>query len=271
MRQACGGAGYLVSSGICSFWQESTPYPTYEGVNIVMLQQSTRYLFKQVGKVERGKKCQGYFAYLNETEALCSSKSEARNPEDFITWDHLTKALTTRAAYFIRETRNLMKSDNSDKKTQENEVYALELQILAKYHLNYVLFEMAKKRVTTHKFVDENIRFPLETLVKLFAVKQLVDDSQCLFETGFFGKGSGQLRDAAYKKLLKDLRPNMIGLVEFLSGADASMQTTIGNYYGDIYEKQLEVAKASRLNKNEVPPYYETLMKPTMTMRKPNL
>ena len=38
MRQARGGAGFLVSSGICSSWQEISPFPTYEGVNILMLQ-----------------------------------------------------------------------------------------------------------------------------------------------------------------------------------------------------------------------------------------
>ena len=68
---------------------------------------------------------------------------------------------------------------------------------------------------------------------------------------------------------MKDLRPNMIGLVEFCPIIDET--STIGNKFGDIYETQLEVAKASRLNKNVVPPYYETLMKPTMTMRKPKL
>lgn len=46
MRQACGGAGFLQSSGILAIWQETTPFPTYEGVNVVMLQQSSRYLFK---------------------------------------------------------------------------------------------------------------------------------------------------------------------------------------------------------------------------------
>ena len=45
-----------------------------------------------------------------------------------------------------------------------------------------------------------------------------------------------------------DLRPNMIGLVEYGKSREMAIVSTIGNEYGDIYEKQLEVAKASRLN-----------------------
>ena len=36
MRQSCGGAGFLQSSGICSIWEYVAPYSTYEGVNVVM-------------------------------------------------------------------------------------------------------------------------------------------------------------------------------------------------------------------------------------------
>ena len=46
MRQSCGGAGFLQSSGICNMWEDVAPYNTYEGVNVVMYQQSSRYLFK---------------------------------------------------------------------------------------------------------------------------------------------------------------------------------------------------------------------------------
>ena len=63
----------------------------------------------------------------------------------------------------------------------------------------------------------------------------------------------------------------MLGLVEFSPTLSIVHKSTIGNAYGDIYEQQLEVAKASRLNKTEVPRYYETVLKPTMTMRKPKL
>ena len=62
-------------------------------------------------------------------------------------------------------------------------------------------------------------------------------DSECLYETGFFGAGSGALRDEAFKRLLTELRPNMLGLVEFSPNSEAAIASTIGNKYGDIYEQ----------------------------------
>ena len=62
----------------------------------------------------------------------------------------------------------------------------------------------------------------------------------------------------------------MIPLAEGWPQLD-TVYTVIGNKWGDIYEAQLDFAKNSRLNKNKVPRYYETLMKPVMTLRKPKL
>jgi hypothetical protein len=45
---------------------------------------------------------------------------------------------------------------------------------------------------------------------------------------------------------------------------DHSHPSSIGNEFGDIYEQQLELAMASRLNKDEVPPYFEQLIKPIL-------
>lgn len=48
LRQACGGAGLTLASGIGDLWGDVAPYVTLEGVNTVMFQQCTRYLMKQV-------------------------------------------------------------------------------------------------------------------------------------------------------------------------------------------------------------------------------
>lgn len=142
---------------------------------------------------------------------------------------------------------------------------------MSRFHLDFVMYEMGKQRVLENNFKCPNLKAPLETLVKVYALKLLTDDSQYLFETGFFSQGSSLLRDQAYKHLLVTLRPHMLGLVEFSPNLSSGQLSTIGNEYGDIYEQQLEVAKGSRLNKTEVPSYYETLIKPTMTMRKAKL
>ena len=73
--------------------------------------------------------------------------------------------------------------------------------------------------------------------------------------------------------ILIELRPQMIPLVELKSDElqDQSYLSAIGNKYGDIYELQLELAKRSKLNKQQVPSFYEKYMKPTMNMHKAKL
>jgi len=36
LRQACGGAGFILTSGIADWWAEGAAFPTFEGVNTVM-------------------------------------------------------------------------------------------------------------------------------------------------------------------------------------------------------------------------------------------
>ena len=110
----------------------------------------------------------------------------------------------------------------------------------------------------------------LTLVTQLFAVYHLRKNHNALYETGFFQKGSAALLESSFKKLLVDLRPHMLGLVEWMSVGD-TQPSVIGNKYGDIYEAQLEAAMNSRLNQQPVPAFYEKYMKPTMTMHKPKL
>lgn len=58
----------------------------------------------------------------------------------------------------------------------------------------------------------------------------------------------------------------MIPLIEALHDLDMETDTSvIGNSYGDIYEKQLEMAKANPKNATAVSPNYEKYMKPLIT------
>ena len=56
----------------------------------------------------------------------------------------------------------------------------------------------------------------------------------------------------------------MVSLAEVWHANDGFRPSTIGNSYGDIFEWTMEAAKNSRLNKNEVPPYFNELMRPIL-------
>ena len=83
LRQCCGGAGFLLTSGLADWWSDIAPFPTFEGVNPVMAQQAARMIFKSAKKVTKGKAPHPFFAYLSDPEKLVGSKSPATSVADF--------------------------------------------------------------------------------------------------------------------------------------------------------------------------------------------
>ena len=141
---------------------------------------------------------------------------------------------------------------------------------MIKSHIGLVMYLMAKEMIEKHKFKDKKVSQVLLLCVKIFAVKQLLTETQGLYECGYFAKGAQRLVEDSLHHLLTELRPHMIPLVESYA-IDSQDINVIGNKWGDIYELQLETAKKTRLNKNPVPSFYEKYMKPTMTMHKAKL
>lgn len=131
----------------------------------------------------------------------------------------------------------------------------------SKFHIIYIMFEMTRDSIKSYHFRDLNVRNILEVLLKVFALKQIQEDTVGLYECGFFTAGCGKLIDGALKLMLETLRPQMIAVVEMRDDLTFT-NTAIGNPYGDIYESLLDYAKASELNTGNPPPYYEQYMKP---------
>lgn len=193
MRQACGGAGFHMASGVASNWANNAPLVTYEGVNTVMMQQSSRLLLKQTALLAQGKKCVGYMAYLNDTEKLLRGKSHARNVEDFLQIEHLERALATRAVYQLAELTQAMASSKASDQEKTNDIFAVDILLASKLHIEFCIFEFARDYYKNHTFTDTRIRPILDLLVKIVAVKMLMKDSEGLYETGFFGVGASRL------------------------------------------------------------------------------
>jgi hypothetical protein len=62
----------------------------------------------------------------------------------------------------------------------------------------------------------------------------------------------------------------MVPIVESFTPMQENIVSVIGNEYGDIYEAQLDRAKASTLNKKE-PAFVKDYIQPAMKLLKPKL
>jgi hypothetical protein len=91
-------------------------------------------------------------------------------------------------------------------------------------------------------------------MLAIFGLEQLHLDSMALFESGYFKQGHYQMVVEAFKKKMREARPQAIPLVESVGLNPVSC---IGNEYGDIYEQQLEWAKSTRLNTGKLPKGFE--------------
>ena len=60
---------------------------------------------------------------------------------------------------------------------------------MIKTHLAYILFKMTKERIDEYNFKDSRAKAPLELLLKIFAVKEIVKDPLSLYDCGYFKPG----------------------------------------------------------------------------------
>ena len=65
-------------------------------------------------------------------------------------------------------------------------------------------------------------------------------------------------------KLLSTFRPIAVSLVDSYDIPDEILQSTLGAFDGNVYERMLDQAKKTELNKNDVQPSFEKYLKPLM-------
>ena len=150
---------------------------------------------------------------------------------------------------------------------KDNDIFQQAKFTMVNAHLNYVIFTNFREKTKKEFVPDEKIRGHLEQIARVYALDSLVKDSTAVFDSGFFGSGTGALLTGALALSVAKLRPQIVNLCESFYLPDEMTPSVIGNKYGDIYELQLEMAQKSRLNKDEVVPYFDELIKPIIKGR----
>ena len=85
-RKACGGAAYLLSSGIAALETDYKWRATAEGDTVIMLLETAKFLMKSVKRRRDGEILQGLAACLNELGRDVDESSKFVSPKDVNGW-----------------------------------------------------------------------------------------------------------------------------------------------------------------------------------------
>ena len=261
LRKCCGGAGYLIASGIAQLEADFKWRATAEGDTSVMLLQTARYLLKCCEDAKEGAALPGLtacFAPMGDDafDPLSMRPTDVTSMEQFFNLDFLLSLFEYRTVSAVSSLNRNLQQRLAAGEIFENAWSALTLKA-CKTGQSHILYFMLAKFIETAR--DDQFsaagspeRAVLARLAAMFALADLQDGQQW---AGLLSLHEMELAEEACGELMAAIRPDACALVDAWDFPDRVLNSTIGRYDGNVYEAQYAAAAASPLNQTEIPQF----------------
>ncbi|KAL9589165.1 MAG: hypothetical protein Q9203_002041 [Teloschistes exilis] len=242
-RRACGGHGYSSFSGIGSWYADYLPTTTWEGDNYMLSQQVARYLLKSARSVLQGK------ASDNNTSTILKHFLERRDMGaafDVLGRDEdIVAAFAWRTSFLTFEA---LKHRDEEKGSWNS--LLVDFWQLSTAHSQYLVvknFYDALRSKDISNELDADTIGLLHKLFRLHALHTLEREASEFFSSSAVTVRQIQLaRTRAVMKLLEEIRPHAVKLVDVWRFPDWQLDSSLGRYDGKVYEDLFH--RASELN-----------------------
>ncbi|XP_028165831.1 probable peroxisomal acyl-coenzyme A oxidase 1 isoform X2 [Ostrinia furnacalis] len=260
-RLACGGHGYMLSSSLPLMYGLVTAACTYEGENTVLLLQTARYLVKAWQQAVGGNSLTPTVAYLAEAAV------GRRHPP----WDNSIEGII-QGFQRVSASKISLCVANIEKRQKTGMSYedawnmtSVQLTSASEAHCRAILLscylEETVKSVQGASSALRDVMMRLVELYTLYWALQCVGD--LLRFTSISERDIEQMQ-AWYERLLTQLRPDAVGLVDAFDLRDEILHSTLGAYDGRVYERLMAEAMRSPLNQQPVDESFHKYLKPFM-------
>jgi acyl-CoA oxidase len=252
-RRACGGHGYSSFAGIGQWYADYLPTATWEGDNYMLTQQVARYMLKSARSVLRG------VEPSNDTTSILTyyhKRADVGAAFDVIGRDEdLVAAFAWRSAYLTFEA---LRHRDEQKKSWNSLLVAF--YRLSRAHSQYIV---VKNFYETLQHQQQSAELNPETqavlykLFRLYALHTLESEAAEFFQSAACTVRQIQLaRTTAVMKLLEEVRPHAIRLVDSWDFPDYQLDSSLGRFDGNVYEDMFyRAAELNPLNRVTVDPY----------------
>ena len=252
-RRACGGHGYSSFSGIGPWYSDYLPTTTWEGDNFMLTQQVARYLLKAARSVQKGQEP------INDTTYILSnylSKQDTGAAFDILGNDSdIVAAFAWRSAYLTFEA---LKHRDEQKRSWNS--LLVNFYSLSKAHSQYMVvknFYETLQNPSLSSELDPETLALMHKLFRLYSLHTLEQEASEFYTSSAVTVRQIQLaRSSAVMKLLEEIRPHAVRLVDSWDFPDWQLDSSLGRYDGKVYEDMFYRANEQNpLNRITVDPY----------------
>ncbi|KAI9997197.1 hypothetical protein PInf_000633 [Phytophthora infestans] len=240
-RRACGGHGYLLSSGLPVLLGDVLQMVTAEGENFVLCQQTARALLKIHGQFQSSGRLPTAMQFIANIGKLSHAQ-----PRSKVQWLELETYLDVFQQRFLHSLRGLVNKVSSDSSIaagiQNNSMHCYKLS----YAYTYLV--LVNNFVLAVRSASPEIQPVLQFLCKLFALTQLEATAGEFMESGCVFPSDMAIIRANIEELLKLIRPHAVTLVDGFNFSDHTLNSTLGRFDGNVYEALYESAQHDPLN-----------------------
>ncbi|NWW88580.1 ACOX2 oxidase, partial [Rhynochetos jubatus] len=259
--RACGGHGYSSLSGLPSLYTKILASCIYEGENTILLLQTARFLVKCFMAASTGQLVPPSVTYL---AAAKPGTCPARNKADFLSPDVYTEAYQHMAVRLVSSTALKLQDliQSGVKKHDAWNQCTVQLVQAAKAHCHYIT---VKHFAETVEKLDTKagIQQVMKHLCDLFALHGILSAAGAFLHDGYISGAQMDMVSASYLDLLAVVRKDAVPLVDAFDFTDKSLNSALGSYDGQVYQRLYEWAQKSPTNK-QVSPAYERYLKPLL-------
>jgi acyl-CoA oxidase len=242
-RESCGGLGYSKFSAIGRIRANQDINLTWEGDNYILLQQTSKYLIKQVQKVMKAQK--------NNSETLKFLKLSSLDPKKLkeiteFTKENIFEILELEINYLLQKTllklqENAIIFNNVNYAWNNTQTFYLSdlAQSYGDYLLTKNLYEMAGKVESDCKVTGDSIK----SLAKLFGLNAIEKKISNLMEMGFGSTFTKLLRNNIID-LCENIGKISVGIIDAIAPNDVCLGSAIGNSDGQAYAHMIQAVES---------------------------
>ncbi|EFX90118.1 hypothetical protein DAPPUDRAFT_300149 [Daphnia pulex] len=252
-RQSCGGHGYMSCSNFPRIYGQVTAAETYEGENTVLWLQVARYLVK-TRKEQSGGLSVKYLI------------GEEKGPKTVDTTLEGIVKLYRRAAVGLVDVA-IAELDKSGRKGEApHDAWnhaAVYLIKAAQAHARLFVVESFVDSLKEGK-LSAPVRTVLSQLCELFIIYWLLERSGDFFLCSNLTKQDLLLLNSKYVELLAAIRPQAVNLVDSFDLRDEVLNSPLGCWDGNVYQRLFDEAAKSPLNQSNVHESFHKYLKPLL-------